>query len=491
MGKNVLVVGGPDDFVFGNLSRKLASHDIEIIGHASDFNGEGSPFTGIPAGCDGVIVLIDMVSHPLNNKVAAAAKKAEIPIGRVPRKWSIAEGLLRAQGVLNPAVNGDVPKSVSRPTIKKTALAYIIEERKTGRNPKKAEVEAAVKRAHGPKTKLYKDEYSRAKRMAAQETPIVKPRDLVPPPADAAKEIRDWTISLIEEDPSRVHDARNLAKLVAQRTDARYGKAQTLIEDIAQETILRWTRKSPEDKAFRERLITGWLRRWFKRWSQSGQDYPDSRTVDNRCKQIFGVRPSREAVREARAQALGEWARHLIYAKKAQEYANTTYPSLDLDIRGLIKSGLLQSVPTGKMPMTSTLAVDELAERADKILAPAPQEPEPEPASEIEVESLEVPEPVEIPDMPDGIIQVPSTSEEDMLTLASIVEDAVTQKLQELLSPIAARLEAIEKKLDAHPGGGQVDGQAFLDRVLDSSEVTGITVSIDPISLRRKGEQGG
>lgn len=497
MGRSVLVVGGPADFVYGNLSRKLAEHDIEVGWHASDFDGEGSPFTGIPTDCDGVIILIDMVNHPLHNKVAAAAKKAEVILGRVPRKWSIAEGLLRAQGLLDPAENGLKNGGVSRTTIKETALAYIIEERRCGRNPKKGEVEAAVKRAHGPSVKLYKDEYSRAKRMAASQTPLIKPaREL--PPVDMAKEIRDWAMFMIEEDPSLAHDPRGLIKLVSQQTEIRYGRAQSLIEDIANETLLRWTRKDPEDRAFRDRLIVGWLRRWFQRWKKLGQDYPDSRTVDNRCRQIFGVRPSREAVKEARAQAIGEWARDLVYAKNAQDYANRRWPDMELDVADLLKRGLLKSVPTGKMPMTSELAVDELVSgvKAGTLsLAQAPPPaPEPVPPPDPEVEiigSLEIkgaPEPVPLPVQPS---QIPSTSEEDMLTLASIVEEAVTQKLLELLSPIAARLEAIEKKLNETPSGGQVDMEAFLDRVLNGSEVTGITVSIDPISLRLRGKQGG
>lgn len=489
MGRNVLVVGGPADLVYGNLARKLAGHDIEVGWHASDFDGEGSPFTGIPADCDGVIILIDMVNHPLHNKVSAAAKKADVPLGRIPRKWSIAEGLLRAQGLLAPAENGHGSKGVSRTTIKETALAYIIEERKCGRNPKKGEVEAAVKRAHGPSVKLYKDEYSRAKRMAAAQTPLIKPNREPPPPADMAKEIRDWAVYLIEEDPARAHDPRGLIKLVAQHTEVRYARAQSLIEEIAQETLLRWARKDPDDRAFRDRLIVGWLRRWFKRWQKRGQDYPDSRTVDNRCRQIFGVRPSREAIKEARAQALGEWARDLIYAKNAQDYANRQWPQMELDAADLLKRGLLKSVPTGKMPMTSEVAVDELV--AEVNAGTLSLAPEPPPAPEPEVEVVPEPEVAVIPVLPEQTIHLPSTSEEDMLTLASIVEEAVTQKLHELLSPITARLEAIEKKLDTGVSGGQVDAQAFLDRVLNGSEVTGITVSIDPISLRSRGKQGG
>ena len=487
MGKNVLVVGGPADLVYGNLSRKLAAHDIEVGWHASDFDGEGSPFTGIPADCDGVIILIDMVNHPLHNKVSAAAKKADVPLGRIPRKWSIAEGLLRAQGLLAPAENGHGSKGVSRTTIKKTALAYIIEERKCGRNPKKGEVEAAVKRAHGPSVKLYKDEYSRAKRMAAAETPIIKPRQLAPPPADMAKEIRDWAMYLIEEDPARAHDPRSLIKLVSQHTEARYARAQSLIEEIAKETILRWARRNPEDRAFRDRLITGWLRNWFRRWKKSGQDYPDSRTVDARGKQIFGVIPNNNLIKEARVQAIGEWARDLVYAKQAQAHADEKWPDFNLKVSALMKQGVLKHIPTAKMPMTSTLAVDELvadiqAKRVVLDPPPAPT-PEPEPAEPPEVAVTPAP-PQDTP----GTIILDSggTSEDDMFTLASIVEEAVTAKLHELLSPIAARLDSIEKKLDEAPTGGRMDMEEILDRVLNGSEVTGITVSIDPNSLRRK-----
>lgn len=486
MGKNVLVVGGPSDLVFGNLARNLGSHGIEVGWHASDFDGEGAPFTGIPSGCACVVVLVDMVSHPLHNKVAAAAKKARVPLGRVPRKWSIAEGLLRAQGVLEPAVNGNAPKLVNRTTIKQTALAYIIEERKAGRNPKKGEVEAAVQRAMGPKTKLYKDEYSRAKRMAANETPIIKAKPL-PAPQDMTKEVRDWAMFLIDEDPARVHNVGGLIKLVSQHSEVRFGAAKSTIEEAAEETILRWTRKTPEDRAFRDRMIVGWLRRWFKRWHKSSQDYPDSRTIDTRCRQVFGVRPSREAIREARAQAMGEWARNLIYAKKAQEHADARWGHLDLNILNLMERGLLHFIPTRKMPMTSKLAVDELAR--DVEAGRVSLDP-PEPEVEVIPESEPAPTPVVVvpetaPEpQPVTISPTPATREEDMFTLATIVEEAVSQKLRELLAPIESRLVAIEEKLEA--GGAQVDGAALLDRVLNGSEVTGITVSLDPNSLRKK-----
>ena len=503
MCKNVMVVGGPTNLVRGPLTKKLGEFGIEVGWHVSRYDGDTTSFVGIPAACDGVVVLTDMANHPLFQKVRAAAKDAGVPIGCIPRKWSIAEGLLRAQGVLDPVSNGKVPKTVSRVTIKQTAEAYIIEERKSGRNPKKSEVEAAVQRALGPKVQLHQDEYSRSKRRAAEVTPILSQQaepDKDATPEDMLKEVHDWTVFLIDEDPSRVHNVSGLIKLVSQHTEVRFGAAKSAIEDTAKETILRWARRDPKDRDFRERMVVNWLYQWFKRWKEDGQDYPDSRTVDARGKQIFGVIPKNDLIKEARAKALGEWARDLIYTGKAQNYADMTWPDYGFNIHDLMKRGVLKHIPTAKMPMTSKLAVDELVNelRAKTVnldlIEPPPKKTEAVEHERIDAALAPLPELVLGPDdeLKKKAFIPPATSEEDMFTLASMVEEAVTAKLVELLSPVMDRLEAIEKKLDSGAAaGGQMDISALLDGVLNGSEVTGITVSIDPNSLRRKPQQGG
>lgn len=62
--------------VLGKFAGNLVKHGGWVVWHTEGYREEGSPFTGIPAGCQGVICLIDMIDHGSCNKATEAAADA-------------------------------------------------------------------------------------------------------------------------------------------------------------------------------------------------------------------------------------------------------------------------------------------------------------------------------------------------------------------------------------------------------------------------------
>jgi len=105
--RQLLVAGGGRRFVLGKFANNLVEEGGWVVWHVEGYREEGSPFTGIPAGCQGVICLVDMMGHGACGKVTDAAKAAGIPYAHVPRKWASALPVLLNQGVLPPKVTNE------------------------------------------------------------------------------------------------------------------------------------------------------------------------------------------------------------------------------------------------------------------------------------------------------------------------------------------------------------------------------------------------
>jgi hypothetical protein len=95
---DVLVVGGEHSFVQGTFATRLKSIGVFIRTHW-DWNGNHTP-TSLPANCQGVIVLREMVSHGLSNAAKAIAAEANVPFALVSRKWSVALPVLQQIGIV-------------------------------------------------------------------------------------------------------------------------------------------------------------------------------------------------------------------------------------------------------------------------------------------------------------------------------------------------------------------------------------------------------
>ena len=98
----VLVVGGVKSFVLGPVQKHLKAEGVNIAWFVSEKDNLARTYTGIPAGCEGVIVMRDGISHSLSGKVNNDAKAAGVRIAMVDRQWSRSEGLLRKHGFLPP-----------------------------------------------------------------------------------------------------------------------------------------------------------------------------------------------------------------------------------------------------------------------------------------------------------------------------------------------------------------------------------------------------
>jgi len=98
----VLVVGGEHAFVQGTFATKLNGVGVGVEAHW-DWTIRRPP-QNIPKGCDGVVVLHDMVGHHLSNAANTAATAANVPFALIPRKFSAALPILRRSGIVAESV---------------------------------------------------------------------------------------------------------------------------------------------------------------------------------------------------------------------------------------------------------------------------------------------------------------------------------------------------------------------------------------------------
>lgn len=108
---HVLVVGGEHAFVHGTFATKLGSVGVEIRAHW-DWTIRRPP-QSVPKGCDGVVVIHDMVGHHLSNAAKLAADSARVPFALVPRKFSAALPVLRQSGIVAESIPDEPTDEVS------------------------------------------------------------------------------------------------------------------------------------------------------------------------------------------------------------------------------------------------------------------------------------------------------------------------------------------------------------------------------------------
>ena len=80
----LLVVGGEESLVNGNLKRKLEGLGLHPSHHVTNMKVVES----IPHDCQGVLIITDMCKHSLSNSAVELAKKKGLPFAAVQRKWS-------------------------------------------------------------------------------------------------------------------------------------------------------------------------------------------------------------------------------------------------------------------------------------------------------------------------------------------------------------------------------------------------------------------
>lgn len=94
--KKALLVGGKQQLL-PVLTKKLSAH--HDIGVAAWWEVDSDASAKLPIGCELVILLIDMISHPLQDKVIALAKSESVPFIRAEGfRWSSMSAALTAKG---------------------------------------------------------------------------------------------------------------------------------------------------------------------------------------------------------------------------------------------------------------------------------------------------------------------------------------------------------------------------------------------------------
>ena len=382
----VLIAGGADSLVWGNLRRKLQDHGLFIKWHV-----EHDPLDDLPAGCEGVILVKDMIGHMLHDKAVALAKARGLPNARIIRKWSHALPLLRATGFINAA-----PPSKKAPTPEETqavVLEYLIGQRlQQDRTPTIAETAIALKRAFGQDMGLQRSQYQALAAQAAVEVPLAEP--VAPPePKHTESEIHEWAMVLAYERPEVMLDPYTWRSQVCERLLAAGEKEDpaalpdgpfTRARNEYRETVLR-------DKEWGSREKLRWLKRQFIAFREGRCEFPLQVPTQTKAVAIFGSSIQTQTISAVRVEVFGDKARYIVTAGEAYRHLLSAWPKRPMTYAkflGLLQDGSIWAYPTSKTYYTSEVAVDEYFDRLDGLVVPAPEAPAPTPEPVAEAAAL-------------------------------------------------------------------------------------------------------
>jgi methyl-accepting chemotaxis protein len=366
---SVVVVGGTKSIV-STIKKHLQGHGIEIVAHLADVAHKGKKknirVNALPA-ADGVIALVDTISHGVWDSTRVLADKADMVYVGAPRKWAKAEPILRAQGFLPPASNGSI-RQAPQAELEEMALSYVVEERDKGRIPKYAEVNAWLQRAFGPDTELDKAGFDRVHSKAAVAVPRVESSGTV---FVTAQQVMDWASALIEENPERILDLKGLANRVRNdlTTNFKPTKILQLVKDVAGRFKRRCLSSEKNDREWRNGLIKDWLkRRYYQPWKDGKAVWPRRSDINDVGTKIFYRQVPAGLFIDARAEVFGEWSRDLIQYKQAYSYYAQNPPKGKATIEaffGMLQNGTIKSLSSSVKTYTSKLAIDEYKARHD------------------------------------------------------------------------------------------------------------------------------
>jgi len=450
--KQILVGGGASSLVFGNLSRKLNKVDLKVGWHVSDIDGD--KFTTIPEGCEGVIILRDMIGHVLYHSIVGEAKKKDLPLAAIPRKWSHAEPILRLQGFLPDP--HPLKKAASREVVLETAVFYMDRERDKGRVPKIDEVEAVVKKTLGPKTSLSQEEYKAAvSRSAATNAKKVAPVKGVP--SLKASEVGLWVETVLEEHPDKVINARKLASEMIKE----YGnipKAALLVEEAVAGVKKRWKSRNSGDRKWRNGIMYRWLVRWFQR-AVDGKTkvWPTYTSVGKKARRVFGTKINWDVVQKARAEVLGDWAFELQGVKKLAGYYEANRPKAALSFDHALECDLIQSIVIPGGNGFRTYTSEQAIQTYWKSLEPKPErKPTPKPEVTVKTETPQLDLQVTPTDPTAALLEATRSLQATVEALSQRVEALETpakgpQEVSLDFGELLARLPSVTIKIELHP----------------------------------------
>ncbi|OHD25081.1 MAG: hypothetical protein A2Y38_02730 [Spirochaetes bacterium GWB1_59_5] len=357
----ILIVGGVDSFVHGNLERKLQEAGVDVGWHVSS---ELARFPGIPDACEGVMIIKDFCGHHVSNPAKAEAKARGVPWAAVTRKWSDAEPILRMQGILPAAYNGQIQQGTDAAVLA-LAVEYVTAQREWGRYPKLDEVQAVLQRVFGPSYRLSDDLFKKVMAATAEVVPLTldeqvervldsEPAPVVAPAAPAPMpedECRIAVRTVLESHPDL---ATQPEQIIAAMTGLAEGQANSvLVEQEAQVIRQEWAK---HDAVRRDASITAWVRELLRAVQRGERTLPTQSVFYKEGKPLFGINPPWRIMQDTRAEVFGEWARVLIDAEEANLYLRHKRP--DLNLMDLLQAGQIPSIAQGSRRYTSHLALD-------------------------------------------------------------------------------------------------------------------------------------
>lgn len=444
--KRALVAGGSQKSL-ASLKRKLAERGVNVEWHVCQDNGK-VPYTGIPVGCEVVLINIDAIGHKDAEQIYKDATAKGILRARVHDKWTWAEPILRMTGILDPATKDAM--SPHQSAIRDTAVRYILDMMEKSHVPSLDEVEAAVQKALGPTVIIpaqwKKEIYDMASRQRAVEAAVQKGNPHQIPEADLRELVRlevETDISLIGDIPALVKHIRDT--IPNPLTDGDENIIRNEAAKILKGWKLHYKAQPPDVRSHKIRAFHNWMKRQIEAsQANKGKGWPGGSHV-TKILAGWGVPMSAASVAQERVKILGPWAADIFPVARVV----TTFPGRC----PLTKSKIIQLIEERKIKgvmidvkgrPTWHTSVQAILDYMKGGAVPAVETKKVEP-KKVETDTP-VPEPTPIPEAK------PPAQQSDLLSLAAMVIEDLMTGIRAEIAPLRERITALENQLGALKG---------------------------------------
>ena len=439
----IMLVGGAPPLNLDILEGKLNEVGLFVEAHVHTV----PTVEVIPPGIDAVVVLTSMCSHGLSGTASALAKEHGIPLVLTTHKWSAAwpafQRVLGPEGIL-PTISDEDATRLHDSRVYQHIVNLLVEFVQQGQpRPHQGKVLSAIRDEFGPETKLSRETYIRAWNEAKYgPPPKEEPMASEPQPIDTTV-LSDYLIEIIREDPECMkNDGRltdSLRDLFPNRELPEKKVLKRHFDQARSHLMAEWYEanqrpKRGEDKTEIKRKLMETKHRWLVGWVREVGKAPSRKSIQTRCKAIFGSSIHSDYIRAAIAEAksagvpaegpLGVPEAFLLYSKLCDEQrVETPLFNNPEGMRCAIRAEALEGAfqiddpkrPGHKLWQVPRETVEalvhaeahpegkadleiEVADKAEEPEAvPAPPEPEPPKAQEPEVQPEPAP-PVQMED---------------------------------------------------------------------------------------------
>ena len=387
---NVAIIGGDPKTGFGTFGDHLREHGIGV-GHHQDRDAHN---ISIPQSVEAVLVIRDCVGHVAYHQAKDQAKDLGIPLITCSYKWSVAEPVLRAQGIL-PEVTVKVT-GVSARDRNEVVKEYITTHREQGRMPKIDEVIGALTRVYGPGVTLPPKVFKRLSgQVSAQVVLPEKPKDgpkmVKYAPQDLPKLIKHAVQDEVLDNPEIVTTPNVLIGLIcdflrSEDVEVLEGVGKLITKEIVRIKKGWASAKTTGQVEERDLLIRQYLFEKWEAFHRGDGEYPSVHLMRDKVRNIFGIPMNSRLLKMSRGDSYGAWAVELETLSRLKGYFQQVFPDLDQTLSDLVKEGKIKSIRTAKVYLSSKVAIDEYAAS----LVPTSETLSEEPVSEhqIDVEGL-------------------------------------------------------------------------------------------------------